>query len=277
MESIISDLVQSGSDKTNIKLSDVLPVRTESYKDMDMWIRVTQEDFVDIRKISDYIEKDKKIILEKELSFIPTSKAKYDIGEFDLTNKALKQAYSQQLIVNKNSNKSKIMLNANDKKMDKIYDNYWIRVISGKAKNDVRLVKEYLNNTFILDYELSNDIVEGDKIILLQHYFNDYIMFGIIDFTDFLGMDFSSLIDGIGGLFNFQITSAGLSLCCCIIIVVVIVIAVVVKKKKIKAKKNKGLFIPGVGNLIPQQPLVIQMPMQTKPYPFANSPFPRST
>jgi hypothetical protein len=276
MESIISDLVQSGSDKTNIKLSDVLPVRTESYKDMDMWIRVTQEDFVDIRKISDYIEKDKKIILEKELSFIPTSKAKYDIGEFDLTNKALKQAYSQQLIVNKNSNKSKIMLNANDKKMDKIYDNYWIRVISGKAKNDVRLVKEYLNNTFILDYELSNDIVEGDKIILLQHYFNDYIMFGIIDFTDFLGMDFSSLIDGIGGLFNFQITSAGLSLCCCIIIVV-IVIAVVVKKKKIKAKKNKGLFIPGVGNLSPQQPLVIQMPMQTKPYPFANSPFPRST
>lgn len=274
MESIISGLVQSGSDKTNIILSDILPTRTEPYN--DIWIRVTQETFIDIRKISNYNETNKKVTLEKELRFIPTITSKYDIGEFTLNNKALQQSYSQQLIVNKDSSKAIIKLNANDKKMDKIYNNYWIRVISGKATNDVRQIKEYLDNTFTLDYELSDDIVEGDKIILLPHYFNDYIMFGIIDFTDFLGMDFSSLIDGIGGLFNFQITSAGVSLCCCIVIVVLLIV-VINRKKKLKLQKNKGLFIPGIGNLSPQQPLVIQMPMQTKPYPFNNSPFPRST
>jgi hypothetical protein len=271
MESIISGLVQSGSNKTNIILSSVLPVRTQPYN--DIWIRITQDTFVDIRKISSYIEKDKKVTFEKELRFMPTVTSKYDIGEFDLNNKGLQQAYAQPLIVNKDSSKGRIKLNANDKKMDKIYDNYWVRVISGKASGDVRQVKEYLDNTFILDYELSNDIVEGDKIILLQHYFNDYIMFGIIDFTDFLGMDLSSLIDGIGGLFNFQITSLGLSLCCCCIIVVLC--SLVVTNRKVPEKT--GLFIPGIGNLGPQQPLIIQMPMQTKPYAFSNSPFPRDT
>ena len=272
MESIISGLIQSGSDKKNIILSGVLPVRTQS-SEKDMWIRITQEKSVNIRKISEYNEKDKKVKLEKELNFIPTTTSKYDIGEFNLNNKALQKSYSQPLIVNKDSSKGRIKLNVNDKKMDKIYDNYWIRVISGKSINDVRLVKEYIGNTFILDYELSNDIVEGDKIILLPHYFNDYIMFGVIDFTDFLGMDFSSLINGIGGLFNFQITILAVSLCCCIIVVLSSI--VVLRNKEVS--NGKGLFIPGIGNLGLEQPLIIQMPMQTTPYPFNNSPFPRDT
>jgi hypothetical protein len=265
MESIASGLVQSDSDKTTIKLSKKLPVRTKLYT--DIWVRVTQGSLVDIRKILEYVEKDKKIILEKELHFTPTLSSKYDIGEFVLTNKVLKQAYSRQLIVNKDSTKSKIKLNANDKKIDKIYNNYWIRVMSGNAINDVRRVNKYLDNTFILDYDLSNDIVEGDKIILLPHYFNDYIMFDIIDFTDFLGMDLSSLIDDIGGLFNFQIISVlSLVCCCCCCCIIIILLAMT------STNKEKGLCTSAS-----QQPLIIQMPMQTTPYPFPNSPFPRST
>jgi hypothetical protein len=99
-------------------------------------------------------------------------------------------------------------------------------------------------------------------------------MFGIIDFTDFLGMDLSYLIDSIGGLFNFQIISLGLSLCCCCIIVSLSILLI---KNQNVVQQNTGLFIPGIGNLGQQQPLIIHIPMQTKPYPFSQSSFPRDT
>lgn len=100
-----------------------------------------------------------------------------------------------------------------------------------------------------------------------------YIVFGI-DFTDFLGtgIDLSGLIDTIGGAFNFEISSC---LSCLLSIFSIFILIFFVSKKG--GKQGKGLKIPGIGTLGPQQPLVIEMPMQTAAYPFNSSPFPRDT
>jgi len=101
-----------------------------------------------------------------------------------------------------------------------------------------------------------------------------YIVFGI-DFTDFLGTgtDLSGIIDTIGGALNFEIFSI---LSCLLSIFSIFILIFVVTSGESKGK-SKGLEIPGVGTLSPQQPLVIQMPIMSKPYPFNDSPFPRDT
>lgn len=100
-----------------------------------------------------------------------------------------------------------------------------------------------------------------------------YIIFGM-DFKDFLGtgIDLSGIIDTIGGALNFEISSI---LSCLLSIFLIIILLLVTTGNK--GKKSKGLEIPGIGILGPQQPLVIQMPMQTVQYPFNLSPFPRNT
>jgi hypothetical protein len=100
-----------------------------------------------------------------------------------------------------------------------------------------------------------------------------YIVFGI-DFKDFLGIgiDLSGLIDTLGGAFNFEISSC---LSCLLCLFSIFILIFFVSKKS--GKQGKGLKIPGIGTLGPQQPLVIQMPMQTQPYPFHDSPFPRDS
>jgi hypothetical protein len=99
-----------------------------------------------------------------------------------------------------------------------------------------------------------------------------YIVFGI-DFKDFLGtgIDLSGLIDTLGGAFNFEISSC---LSCLLCLFSIFILIFFVSKS---GKQGKGLKIPGIGTLSPQQPLVIQMPMQTAAYPFNSSPFPRDT
>ena len=99
-----------------------------------------------------------------------------------------------------------------------------------------------------------------------------YIIFGI-DFKDFLGtgFDLSGLVDAFGGAFNFEISS---SLCCLFCLFSIFILIFFVTKKE---KKGKGLRIPGIGTLGPQQPLIIQMPMMSKPYPFNDSVFSRDT
>jgi len=271
MEAIITGLVQNGSDKVNIKLDKKLPKPANSYK--ELWIRITHTSNIDIRKIKEYNESSKSVILESEIRNIPNKTTKYDIGDF---SKVDKSRYVE-LIVTGDDTKTQIKLNANAKKMDKIYNKYWIKVISGNATDNVRQIKEYKNNTLILDYDLSNNIKNGDKILLMSHYVNDYIMFGIIDFTNFIGMDFSSLIDVFGGLFNFQLTTAGVCVCSSIILVIIVVLIVKKSKKPLNKQNTGGLFVPGLGRMGAQQPVVIQMPMQTQPYPFRNSPFPRDT
>jgi hypothetical protein len=216
----------------------------------------------------------KKIYLKEDLPFIPSKKGTFDIGSSEEKGKESKKTLNinkvsvkgLEITVKKDSTKKIIKLVDNAKKVNNVYKGYWI-VYNQK----IRKVVDYKNNQLTLDAELGEIPKENDKIGLYQHIFNDYISMGI-DFTDFLGMDFSSLIDSLGGVFNFQMSSS-LSSCCCLI--VIILLFFMIKKKK--GKKGKGLFIPGIGQMGSQQPLIIQMPMQTKPYPYNNSPFPRDT
>lgn len=89
---------------------------------------------------------------------------------------------------------------------------------------------------------------------------DQYIVFGI-DFKDFLGtgIDLSGIIDTLGGAFNFEISS-GLSCLFCIFSIIILI-----------------FFVEKGGGKNDKQPLVIEMPMMSKPYPFNDSPFPRDT
>lgn len=218
---------------------------------------------------------DKKIFLKEDLPFVPSKKGTFDIGSGSEETKDSKitltinkvKVSGQNIAVKKDSSKKVIKLVDNAKKVNNIYKGYWI--IYNKQ---IRKVVSYKNNELTLDRELNEAPKENDNISLFQHIFNDYISMGI-DFTNFLGMDFSSLIDSLGGVFNFQISS-GVSCCCCLMVILILFMMI---SKKAGGKKGKGLFIPGIGQMGPQQPLIIQMPMQTKPYPYNNSPFPRDT
>lgn len=264
----ISGIIAKFNNLNEIQYKDNLEInnlKIDSSKKSWIQIKTKQNEFI-IRYITNINSGTKNITLDSNLP------ANLDfIDKFEIENEInMTHAKNKKLKVADGSTTTTIKLNDSDKNADKLYNNYFVLY-----SDQVRKVKEYKDNILTLDFSLPKAPLKNDEIMLMPHFFNDYIILGI-DFTDFLGMDFSSLIDGIGGLFNFQITSAGVSLCCCIVIVVLLIV-VINRKKKLKLQKNKGLFIPGIGNLSPQQPLVIQMPMQTKPYPFNNSPFPRST
>jgi hypothetical protein len=91
-----------------------------------------------------------------------------------------------------------------------------------------------------------------------------------------LGIDFTDIIDTVGGILNFQISSAISIILFCLFGSILFAFVVMIPKGP-KGPGGSGLNIPGIGQLSPRQPLVIQMPMQTTPFPFPNSPFPRST
>ena len=98
------------------------------------------------------------------------------------------------------------------------------------------------------------------------------MIFGI-DLTDVFGttLDISGFIDVLGGTFNFEIF-LGVSCLFCIFSVLSLFLV-----GGHKGKKAKGLTIPGIGTLGPQQPLVIQMPIQTALYPLHDSVFLRDS
>lgn len=237
-----------------------------------LWVQVSNrvKNKVEIRKITKYEGGDKqKAILNEELTFEP------DVGESLYTISELmgiNDLQGPEFIVKKDgTSKSRLPLTENARKMDGIYQGYWVYVISGNMTGYVRRVKDYTNNVLVLDKDLPEKPNEGDKFKLLQHFFNNYIVFGI-DFTNFLGMDFSALIDAVGGSFNFQFSSI-----ICVVFCILFISMMTLYIKGGGGRPKKGLFIPGIGHMGPQQPLVIQMPMQTQPYPYKDSPFPRDT
>lgn len=220
-----------------------------------VWIRIKYPgNNIAIRYITKVETNAKKLILDSVLPVIPQVGSSFDIdSDINLSS-------GQEIEIKAGSTKDTIKLVDVAKKMDKIYENYWV-----VYNNQVRQVVEYSNNTLALDHELLAVPAEKTKLILIHHFFNDYIMLGLIDFTNLLGMDFSELIDNIGGVFNFQIGSLVMLIICCMCCISLSLLVV-------KSSGRSSRSYP------PQQPIVIQlMPMQTQPYPFNNSPFPRDT
>ena len=187
------------------------------------WLQLKSKDNLYIIR---YITKiDTKIItldsnLPGDIEFIDVFEIETEVNMTHKKNKTLK--------VIEGSTSTTIKLNEKDKNADKLYDNYFILYA-----NEVRRVKEYKDNILTLELSLSKAPVKDEEIILMQHFFNDYIIFGI-DFTNFLGMDFSDLINRIGGSNNFQISSIMSVLCCliCCSICVVLVLLLLTSKKK---------------------------------------------
>lgn len=241
----LSEIFYESNDKV-----DSLPIA-----DSKVWIRITYpKNYMAIRYITKIDVTNQKITLDSILPIIPPPNSKFDINSnIDLSS-------GQIIEIKAGSTSEVIKLVDTAAKMNKIYDNYWVLY-----NNQVRNVVEYTNNTLVLDHELLEVPKEKGKLLLIHHFFNDYIMFGVIDFTNLLGMDFSGLIDSIGGIFNFQIGALAVILLCCICCICISLIIV----------KTGG---KGSRNYKSQPPIVIQlMPMQTQPYPFNNSPFPRDT
>jgi hypothetical protein len=199
------------------------------------WIRFTTKDSKIIIKYLVSINSETNIItldskLPDAVQFIDKFEVDNDINWTHKKNKKLKVA--------EGSTTTTIKLKDADKNEDKIYNNYFVYY-----SNQVIMVKEYLNNILTLEVELNKAPVAEDEIILMPHFFNDYIIFGI-DFTDFLGMDFSDFIKSIGGSMNFQLSSSTSVICCLLFCSISIILLLLMMSRKSTPK--------------PQVPIVIQ-------------------
>jgi len=262
----LKGIVQKTSSKDVIVLNGDVSKTDDTY--INFWIRVVsiKNKQVAIRKVKSYKGSTKTITLDSSLPFTPeVEKDEFTISEL----KDLKSNLDATVLAN--STKLTLILSENAKKVDNVYKDYWIKI-----NNNIRRVKDYKNNTITLDYDLPNAPNTGDAINIYAHFFNDYIILGI-DFTNIGGTDLSGLIDIVGGVLNFQILTVASSICCCLVCLICIFIVTSKKGGGGSGGGSSGLVIPGIGKLNPRQPLVIQMPMQTAPYPFPNSPFPRDT
>lgn len=231
------------------------------------WLRIKDNDKVSIHLVNNIATTPRKIIPLTNFPFVPKAGSLFDIDT--------KVDFSQgiEIKIKKGGSAGLVRFTGEAKKLDNVYNGYWILF-----KNEARRIKKYANNECILDFPFNSDNIpsENDQILLLPHFFNDYIILGL-DFTNFLGMDFSSLIDSVGGTYTFTSSSCFSSSCCLVILITLFM--VIQSNDDIRSKRGngKGLFIPGIGQMGSSQPLIVQLPMQTKPYPYMDSPFPRDT
>ena len=209
------------------------------------WIKFKTTDFkIIIKYIVSINSSIKSIILDSNLpdkiQFINSFEIDNDINWTHQKNKKLKVAEGSTTIA--------IKLNNADKNVDKIYNNYFVYYL-----DQVIMVKEYVNNILTLHFELNKAPVKDNEIILMPHFFNDYIILGI-DFTDFLGMDFSDFINNIGGSMNFQLSSLT-SIICCILCcsISIILLFMMTSKKKLP---EKPIILPPA----PSAPIIVQPP-----------------
>ena len=146
--------------------------------------------------------------------------------------------------------------------MNKLYNNYYVLYAE-----QVRKVKEYKDNILTLDFSLPKAPLKDDEIMLMPHFFNDYIILGI-DFTNFLGMDFSDFINNIGGSMNFQLSSLT-SIICCIICCSICILLLFMMTSSSKTIKRPSPPLPQLPQLPPppSQPIIIQQPSAPPPPP----------
>jgi hypothetical protein len=134
-----------------------------------------------------------------------------------------------------------------------------------KIGDNVRLITEFKKDTktITLDYDLPNAPEKNQTFEIINDFVEEYRILGI-DMSSL-----SSIIDTLGGVMNFQISS----IVSCISCILMIVIAVMMKKGGGTGAGGTGGYAQG-GTASPV--FNMSFPMQTQPYPFS-SPFPRNT
>ena len=245
---MLSGTVQSGSTISNIKLSETFD---EDVTDYFIRLKNKNTNKTSISKIKEYDDATQTVILYKDLKETPQTN---DIFTIDKLSDIIPFA---KPLVKPNSTKSNIILDLIVEKDE--YKDYWIKI-----NDEFRQISSCDSDIIILTSELSELPKENDIVSIYRHVFNDYIILGV-DFTNIFGIDLSNFINILGGAINFQITSV-----ICIISLVLfssISISILFTGSKNNVVKNNHSL----------QPIIIQMPMQTRPYSYNDSPFPRST
>ena len=212
------------------------------------WIRIkTKNNEYIIRYITNINSGTKIITLDSDL---PSNIEFIDVFEID-NEINMTHTKNKKLKVTDGSTTTTIKLNDSDKNADKLYNNYFILY-----SDQVRKVKEYKDNILTLDFSLPKAPLKDDEIMLMPHFFNDYIILGI-DFTDFLGMDFSDFINNIGGSTNFQLSSLTSIVCCIICCSICILLIFIMMSPTKKRPSQPPIIIPPQA---PQTPVIIQQP-----------------
>lgn len=245
---MLSGIIQSGSTINNIKLPDTFNTNVTNY-----FIRLENKNknTTSISKIKAYNDITKTVILYKDLKEIP------QIDDLFTIDKLIDIIPFTNLYTKMTSTKTIIILDLIVKKDE--YKDYWIKI-----NDEFRQIISCDINTITLNSELSELPKENDIIYIYRRVFNDYIILGI-DFTNIFGIDLSNFINILGGIVNFQITSI---ICIISLVLFSSVLILFISKDNDSIVKNNSNSL---------QPIIIQMPMQTRQYPFNDSPFPRST
>lgn len=251
-----SGIVQNNSTNLNIILPDSASPVDDVYK--DFFIEINNKH---IRKIRSYNGASKTITLDYELS-VPVTPT---VDTFYISSIVPKTTFDGALL--QNSTNINLILPALANIIDGYYNNFYIEITSGKSKGNIRQIIAYKDDNATLDFKLSDIPDKDDTFSIYSSFFNKYTLLGI----NFSFM--SGIIDSIGGLFNFEISTAIFCIIClmCLSSVSIVILTQSTKNKKNGHKgrdKHGGLNIPGIGRLGPHQPLIIQMPMQTAPFRF---------
>lgn len=249
--------IDVGNTKTSIVLPKTASTTNDAYK--NFFIKIVHGTTINIRTITTYIGTTFTITLDQPLTFDPTNST--DTFYISSTPNSLTTPESGVIV---NGTQTTIKLNSSSSStVADAYKNQWIYFTASKH---VRFISGYDPTTFTLTIEsLPEKPADGAAFSIYSEFMGEYVIFNSIDLF-FL----SGFIDSIGGINTFGIIISVSS--CLLIISSILVLTMGLKKPP----GGSGLDIPGIGHLSPRQPLVIQMPMQTQPYPLFSSPFPRN-
>lgn len=253
----------SGTLQKSTDSSIVLPTTSSKTDDIykNAWIKIISDTSVNIRMIKGYIGSTFTVTLDTPLTFTPKTDSTFYIT--DIPNSITEPILSGAIISGTISGTITNIILPGDN-TDDTFNNYWIHFLTGPNKNSVRKISKYIGSTKTATIDsLLKEPTAGDTFNIYYEFMGEYIILDLIDCSNFLGigLDLSGIIDTIGGILNFQISSIVSCLFCLFSISILLLLV----------SSDK----PGIGTY--PQPLIIQMPMQTQPYPFNDSVFPRDS
>jgi len=251
--------IDIGNTKSIIVLPNLASKKDNAY--LGFFIKIVSGSTINIRTITQYIGTNFTASLDKPLTFDPQDSI--DTYYISSTPNSLTTPYSDNIVSGSTSTIIKLPNSSSSTK--DAYKNQWIYFTEGVVKGHVRFISGYDDFTLTIE-SLPDNPNTGDAFSIYSEFMGEYIMFGFFDVSWLSGF-----VDSVGGIGSFEVVSCLF----CVLLIGGIFLALTQVQRS--GSNTKGLDIPGVGHLNPTQPLIIQLPMETKPYPFHDSVFPRDT
>lgn len=257
--------IDIGNTKSSIVLPNLASKKDNAY--VGFFIKIVSGSTINIRTVTQYVGINFTASLDKPLTFDPQDSI--DTYYISSAPNSLTTPYSDNIVSGSTSTIIKLPSLSSSTTND-AYKNQWIYFTEGVVKGHVRFISGYDSTTNTLTIEsLPDNPNTGDAFSIYSEFMGEYIMFGFFDVSWLSGF-----VDSVGGIGSFEVVSC---LFCVLLIGGIFLALTQVEKSTSGAAARRGLDIPGVGHLSPRQPLIIQLPMETKPYPFHDSVFPRNT